>query len=989
MPRPVGVSAGAAGLVMAWFGGVAIAQLTGATPVVIVLAGGVILFVAALIAGSAVVRPVRAESVVLPPVSTVGDPFDIAVELSGGRRPVWVEVRCGAAVVASGWSDPQRMVGTATMAARGVLGELEVRIRSAGPLGLVWWSRRTTVEIGEHVVAPRPRRAGAHVERVTRIEGGDRPGPPGAVAGEIDGIRPWQEGDSERYVHWASSIRHGELVVHDRRRDTDERWVVRARSGTPDPEHEAGAARAALDAGLRVGADVWAAVGDGEPVPVRDRAAAARWSAVAELGPEAVVRTARLTSLASAWRAEPETTAPASARWWAAGATTVALVMLASALGYGPIVVALSVVAVAAGAMVSARSLTTGEPPGAVTRTLVALGALVALVMVAASSGHLDGLLSVLRGPLPQILIVLIALHGFESRDRRTIRVGVGVSAVVLMYASGFRVDGAIGWWLLAWAVCAGATLHALAGPTVAPVAAGSRPMFGGARAGAATLTGLAAAIGATMVLLAFVPVPSGPARLTLPTLIRDNARSVQPGVIAGPDGETREAGIDGDGSRAGSAGGYTGFAPTMDTSVRGDLGDQIVMRVRAPAADFWRGQTFSFFDGRHWYADDETGTFREGPDVDLPSAHGDVRVADDVEIDEFVQTFFAETDLPNVLFHAYRPVQVIVDADVWSREDGAIRASTTLPEGSIYTVVSARARVTEGVLRRQGLIGERLTPLGREALARYLEVPETTSDRTIELAGRLAAGQRSTYDTIRAYEAWLARNVVYDLDAPVPGDGQDAVDHFLFESRRGFCEQIASALAVMLRTQGVPARIATGYVSSGRDRIAGVYEVRASDAHAWVEVWVPEVGWQAFDPTASVPLAGDGDIDSVGADVLAGVSGWVEEHPSQVVAISAAVAAVLAAARIVGILHHRRRRGRWGLLQDRFDAAARHRGSPTGVSNPARVEAWRPDPDASDVAEIVAGRLDRVAFDPGFVDDDDLYADTRKLVGSLTEGGR
>ena len=59
-----------------------------------------------------------------------------------------------------------------------------------------------------------------------------------------------------------------------------------------------------------------------------------------------------------------------------------------------------------------------------------------------------------------------------------------------------------------------------------------------------------------------------------------------------------------------------------------------------------------------------------------------------------------------------------------------------------------------------------------------------------------------------------------------------------------------------MLRTQGVPTRVATGYAAGTRDRIAGVYEVRASDAHAWVEVWFPETGWQAFDPTASVPFS-------------------------------------------------------------------------------------------------------------------------------------
>lgn len=979
--RPVGVSAGFAGLVLAWFGGVAIAQLTGATPVLIVLASGVVMLAGATFVGYLVIRRARVATISLPPVSTVGDPFHVVVELTGDR-PVWVELRRDGEIVASGWGT-DRLATTATMGERGLVTELDVRLRSAGSIGLVWWERRATASVGEHVVAPRPHQTGARVERLARRDGGDRPGAPGAVAGEIDGIRPWQEGDSERYVHWASSIRHGELVVHDRRRDTDERWIVRADPRPGDPDLEAGAARSAIDRGLRAGVEVFAAVGEGEPVPIRDSAAAARWTALAELGRVHRQRDSRLSRWVARWRVEPETTAPESARWWAAGATVVSLVMLAGGLGYGPVVIGLSVLAVVAGALVSARSLATGEPPGAVTRTLVAVGALVALVLVVASSGHLDGLLSVLRGPLPQILIVLIALHGFECRDRRTIRVGLGISAVVLMYASGFRVDGAIGWWLLAWGVCTAMTLRRLAGPTTAASSgrgAGSLPRAG------ATAAGVAAGTLATIALLAVVPVPAGPARLTLPTFIRDTSNRVQPGVIAGPDGQTREPGDVGDGNRApaGQAGGYTGFSPSMDTSVRGALGDQVVMRVRAPASDFWRGQTFAEFDGRHWLAEDETGTFQEGPNVDVPSAHGDLRVGDDIEVDEFVQTFFAEADLPNVLFHAYRPVQVVVDADVWTREDGAMRASTTLPAGSIYTVVSARARVTEDVLRRQGLIGERLTSIGREALARYLEVPESTSERTIELADRLAAGQPSTYDTIRAYEAWLARNVVYDLDAPVPGQGEDAVDHFLFESRRGFCEQIASTLAIMLRTQGVPARIATGYVSSGRDRIAGVYEVRASDAHAWVEVWVPEVGWQAFDPTASVPLSGDSAVDSVGADVFAGLRGWIEAHPVQVVSVAALVAAVLTGLRVVRLVRYRRRRGRWGLLQDRFDAAARRRGAAAGLPNPGRAEAWASDDSAAHSARAVASRLDQAAFDPQFVDDDDVYHETRKLVGSL-----
>jgi transglutaminase-like putative cysteine protease len=414
-----------------------------------------------------------------------------------------------------------------------------------------------------------------------------------------------------------------------------------------------------------------------------------------------------------------------------------------------------------------------------------------------------------------------------------------------------------------------------------------------------------------------------------------------------------------------------------MDTSVRGALGDEIVMRVRAPAPDFWRGQTFGTFDGRRWYADDERGVLRLGPSIAIPRAFGDLDVDG---ADEFVQTFFVEADMPNVVFHAYQPERLIVEADVWTRSDGAIRSSTVFAEGSIYTVVSRRSVVDQAALRSQGLIGPRLTDLGRQAFAPYLQVPPTTSPETVALASELAAGQRSTYGVVRAYEAWLAANVEYDLDAPLPDPGEDAVHDFLFDSRRGFCEQIASALTVMLRTQGVPARLATGYLPGERDRVAGVYEVRASDAHAWVEVWFPETGWQPFDPTADVPLSADAEIGSVGADLAAGIGGYVGDRPGTVLLVGGIVLGGLAAVRLVLDLRHRRRRGRWGLLQDRFSAAAVRRGARSGATNPRLAAAF----SDAEAAQRVADRLDRVAFDPTFEPDDGVYDETRRLVGSL-----
>lgn len=997
--RPVGLSAGTLGLVVAWLGGAAIARLTGAAPVVLVLAAGVVLFVAAAFSGLVTAMRTDIGQVELPRISTLGEPVPFTVSI-WAPRPVWVECRTGTDVVARGWAIDGRFSEPVVMRRRGPIDHLDIWVRTAGPIGLVWWGRRFPTAITDHLVAPRLQHGDVHIDTTEVGATGEVAGLPGASSGDVDGVRAWRDGDAEHAVHWPSTLRSGELVVRDRLHDTGRNWTVRLRPGTADPDSEAGMVRRALDDGLRAGAQVHAAVADGPATPIPDREAAAEWTAMVEPAAADDLPTLpwwqRPITLAGR-RMEPETTANRSARWWAAAATTIALAMLVGALGYSLGILVASALGVIAGALVSARSLVTGEPPTGLVRALTALGALGALVLVVAASGRLEDMLAFLRGPLPQVLIVLIVLHGFECRDRRTIRVSLAISAVVVMYAAGFRVDDRIGWWIAAWGIAAAGTLSNLAAPTDPhPTGRGPRPAPSGASM--ASLGGWTVRIGAlglgavaTVGVLALVPVPQGPARLNLPTFVADDVAPVdQPGAVAGPDGDVRDAPElpDAEPSRApaGQAGGYTGFASTMDTSVRGELGDEVVMRVRAAAPDYWRGQTFARFDGRTWYADPEDGVRREGPQVEVPGALGDIRLAPDVEVDEFVQTYYLETDMPNIVFHAYRPRRVILDADVWTRADGALRASTVLPADSIYTVVSARPRVDEALLRRQGNIGPRLNDLGRQVLARYLEVPLSTTPETIALADELAAGQPSTYDVIGSYVAWLAANVEYDLDAPLPDPGEDAVHDFLFDSRRGFCEQIASALTVMLRTQGVPARLATGYLPGDRDRVAGVFEVRASDAHAWVEVWFPESGWQAFDPTASVPLSADSELGSLGGDLAAGAGRWVERHAGLVVVGVLAAVAAGAVWQLARLVRHRRRRGRWGLLQDRFARIAAGRGAPAGAPNPRRAVAWT-EPDDVEAARTVARRLDRAAFDPAFEDDDDEYRETKELVGSL--GGR
>ena len=121
---------------------------------------------------------------------------------------------------------------------------------------------------------------------------------------------------------------------------------------------------------------------------------------------------------------------------------------------------------------------------------------------------------------------------------------------------------------------------------------------------------------------------------------------------------------------------------------------------------------------------------------------------------------------------------------------------------------------------------------------------------RVAALAREVTAGAPTGFDRAVALTQWFTgpgSSFTYDLST-APGNGDDALVEFLTSGRRGYCEQFASAMAVMLRTLGVPARVAVGF-TGGRD-VAGARSVGTADAHAWVEAWFPGAGWTTFDPT-------------------------------------------------------------------------------------------------------------------------------------------
>jgi transglutaminase-like putative cysteine protease len=707
---------------------------------------------------------------------------------------------------------------------------------------------------------------------------------------------------------------------------------------------------------------------------------------------------------------KPATSITGPTRWSAAAAAFASMAMLAGALDASPASFGLLLVAVAVGALVSLWSARRGGRRPLVVQAVMLLAIVAAVVMIAVQVAEVDGLLAALRGPLPDVLMLLVVLHGFEVVDRRTLRVHLAITFVLASYAAGLRIDAALGWWLVAWGVPFTASLlttmrqpHARTDRDVLTPRSVSarRPGLGSVRVTGRRVVAITAIGVGTLGVLSVVPIPDGPARLGLPALSVDAPGVPSPGGLARPDGSPpSDANSDATPDRGsiGDVVGYPGFTETLDTSVRGTLSDEIVMRVRAPEPAFWRGQTFTQFDGRTWTVSPELGQSQNGPVIEVEPTIGDA-IGSTVPSRELVQTYFVEQDLPNIVFAAQRPVQVIFDGSLWTRPDGALRSDVTLTAGSVYTVVSERIQVDADILRAQGDVGAFFTSFsemsGGAEIQPFLELPPSTTTRTIELAASLRAPGASTYDTILAYEAWLGANTEYDLDAPVPAEGTDAVDDFLFESQLGYCEQIATTLTIMLRSQGVPARLATGYVSGERDRVSGVWNVRGSDAHAWVEVWFPQTGWQPFDPTAEVPLAADAGGDTVGGDLIAATLSSIASHRSQIVLVVLAAGVVLVATRIIALARYRRRRGRWGLLQDRFTRLADPTvlpgalpGRTVGATNP-QIAATIPDEHRRATALDVADELDRSAFDPSWVDDDQCFERTRSALATLERDRR
>jgi transglutaminase-like putative cysteine protease len=238
---------------------------------------------------------------------------------------------------------------------------------------------------------------------------------------------------------------------------------------------------------------------------------------------------------------------------------------------------------------------------------------------------------------------------------------------------------------------------------------------------------------------------------------------------------------------------------------------------------------------------------------------------------------------------------------------------------------------------------------------SRYLALPPGLPPRVTELARQITVGAATPYARAQAIEAYL-RAIPYSLDVPVPPTGRDVVDYYLFDLRRGYCDYAATAMAVLARSVGLPARLIIGYAPGRYDSTTGQVVITEAEAHSWPEIYFSGVGWVAFEPTggrpqSALPMAADLPSDGVSPD-LPPKPGRLVVGDVLGLALAGMVALVFA---IWGWMIWRRRRQSGIAAIAALYARLRRSGRQLGAAD------W-PGLTPGEVAELVGEQVERLA---------------------------
>lgn len=298
-----------------------------------------------------------------------------------------------------------------------------------------------------------------------------------------------------------------------------------------------------------------------------------------------------------------------------------------------------------------------------------------------------------------------------------------------------------------------------------------------------------------------------------------------------------------------------SGFSEKVDLGMVGSvkLDNTVVMRVEFPdhkgpltERTYFRGASYDAYDGRSWsntlhdrqlLARSPEGEFVVAADR-LPESPLGLR--QDILVEALDTSVLFGVPLVKSVKGTFSAVQVDGMGDVSLPYVPATRFQ--------YSIRSIPTRVSGGDR------GQTQADYPESIRHRFLQLP-VVSQRVAELARQIVQPAASPYDMAAAVERHLKQSYQYSLDLGTAST-MNPVEDFLFVRKTGYCDHYATAMVVLLRTLGIPSRLATGFAQGEWNDVGGYYTVRQRDAHAWAEVYFPNSGWVTFDPTPNVPLA-------------------------------------------------------------------------------------------------------------------------------------
>jgi transglutaminase-like putative cysteine protease len=340
---------------------------------------------------------------------------------------------------------------------------------------------------------------------------------------------------------------------------------------------------------------------------------------------------------------------------------------------------------------------------------------------------------------------------------------------------------------------------------------------------------------------------------------------------------------------------GYVSAEPQVYLYALGPTGTRPLFEVRSKASANWRLGAYLTYYGRYWAdmfprSDRRKVSERSGDAWSMPVPAGLGKVD--------------EGNRAEMIVTARLPMGGAVPALFWPR---LVEISTVRPrvdaDGNLWISGFVKPGGSYRVVALGPASGGRepaaLDPILAQAC---LQLPADLPPEIGRLASEIAAGKASPDRQAATFVSWLGAHCVYDGNPPVPSDDQEPTAHFLFGSRRGYCVHFASAMTILCRAVGLPARLVSGFLQGDTDpNQPDVYVVRSRDAHAWCEVFIPHQGWTEFDPTPPrPPTAGEraarnwDDLTGAAARAASRAGLWLTSHLAPGLLILAAVSVAI-----------------------------------------------------------------------------------------------